>query len=247
MNSLVASFATLDVSRYPDVHSYADDLDALLWVLMVVGESGVAATVTAAQASELLVEVFRRDMTRQRAAHLLRGAKGLVAEKALGKDTTYLLLKKGVDQVLMNGGGVLVVEPEQAFTALQRLDGILVSFKGDVLLCDPYVDDKSLTRLATIPVACRIKLLTLKVSDPAHFRGKLQAYIKQYGNLEVRTDTAGTIHDRYLIDDGTLWSLGTSLSNIGKKQSLIVKLGGDLRAVMKPGFMARWNTAKVWS
>ncbi len=235
------------MSQYPDVHSYSDDLDALLWVIMVVGESGLVATLTAAQASELLVEVFRRDMTRQRAAFLFRGAKGLVAEKVVGKDTTYMLLKKGADRLLLNGGGVLVVEPAQAFTALQRFDGILASLKGDVLLCDPWVNDKTLTQLATIPAACCIKLLTLNVSDPAQFRGKLQAYIKQYGNLEVRIDGAGTIHDRYLIDDATLWSLGTSLSGIGKKQSLIVKLGGDLRAVMKPGFMARWNTAKVWA
>lgn|SRR2546425_329010 len=247
MRSLVTQVAAVDISAYPDVHAYEDETDALLWVLKVVGDSGVAATLTAAQVSELLVEVFRRDMTRQRAASLFRGASGLVAEKMLGKDTTYLLLKRGVDRLLLNGGGVLVVEPSQAFTALQRFDGILASLKGDVLLCDPYVNDKTLTQLATIPVACRVKLLTLNVSDPAQFRAKLQAYLKQYGNLEVRVDKAGTIHDRYLIDDVTLWSLGTSLSGIGKKQSLIVRLGVDLRLVMIPTFMARWNTAKVWA
>jgi hypothetical protein len=247
MRSFVTDIAAVDVSAYPDVHAYEDETDALLWVLKVAGDSGVAATLTAAQAAELLVEVFRRDMTRQRAASLLRGARALVAEKIVGKQTTYMLLKKGADRLLLNGGGVLVVEPSQAFTALQRFDGILASLKGEVLLCDPYVNDKTLTQLATIPVACRIKLLTLNVSDPSQFRGKLQAYVRQYGNLDVRVDGAGTIHDRYLIDDFTLWSLGTSLSGIGKKQSLIVKLGEDLRAVMKPSFMARWNTAKVWA
>jgi|SRR5882672_1750408 len=247
MRSLITALAAVDVSAYPDLHGYEDELDAVLWVLKVAGDSGVAPALTAAQAADLLVEVFRRDMSRQRAAFLFRGAKGLVAEKVVGKDTTYMLLKKGLDRLMLNGGGVLVVEPSQAFTALQRFDGILASFKGDVLLCDPYVNDKTLTQLATVPVASPIKVLTLNVSDPAQFRGKLQAYMKQYGNLEMRIDGAGTIHDRYLIDDVTLWSLGTSLSGIGKKQSLIVKLGGDLRAVMKAGFTARWSTAKVWT
>src|SRR5207253_2602558 len=99
MRSLVAAAEAIDVSAYPDVHAYEDELDALLWVLKVTGDNDVATAVSAAQAAELLVEVYRRDMTRQRAAALLRGAKGLVAERKNGAESTYLLLKNGSDRV----------------------------------------------------------------------------------------------------------------------------------------------------
>ncbi len=239
--------AALDVSNYPDVHAYEDDTDALLWVLKVAADGGIASALSPAEASEVLVEVYRRDMTRQRAATLFRQARGLVSEKRLAGEATFLLLKNGADRLLMNGGGVLVVDPTQAFTALQRLDRILESLKGEVLLCDPYAGDKTLVQLATVPAGCRIKLLTLNVSAPAQFRIKLQAYGTQYGNLEVRLDSAGTIHDRYLVDDNKMWSLGTSLSGIGKTQSIIVNLGSDLRNAMEAAFMARWNRAKTWA
>ncbi|HYU52823.1 MAG TPA: hypothetical protein VEK37_07755 [Gemmatimonadaceae bacterium] len=244
---LISQIAAVDVSQYPNVHDYEDEIDALLWVLKVAADSGVAPTLSAAEVAELLVDAYRRDMTRQRAAALLARGGGLVAEKRVKGELTYLLLKKGVDRLLLNGGGVLVVDPEQAYSALQRLDKILGSLKGEVLLCDPYVSDRTLAQLTSIPRACQIKLLTMKVSDAAQFRIKRQAYDAQYGNLEIRVDSAGTIHDRYIVDDAAMWSLGTSLNHIGKKQSIIVNLGPDLRTAIKAAFMARWNTAKTWT
>src|SRR5438874_4335099 len=72
MRSLAAGMTAVDVSNYPDVHAYEDDTDALLWVLKVAADGGVAWSLSAAEASEVLVEVYRRDMTRQRATALFR-------------------------------------------------------------------------------------------------------------------------------------------------------------------------------
>ena len=247
MSSLVETFDAVDVSQYPDVHSYADDLDALLWVLMVAAKSVANGSLTASQVCGILRDVYGRDVSRQRAATLLGSAKGLVAVKRPDREAVFRIMKKGEERVLAAGGSVLVVEPDQAFTALQRLDTILASLQGEVLLCDPYVDDKTLVHLTTVPKASPIKLLTMNLSDPPKFRTKLQAYQREYGSLEIRTDAAGNLHDRYLIDDRTMWSLGQSLSGVGKKQTLIVKQGEDLRAAMRAVFKARWNSARAWT
>src|SRR6266516_6381349 len=181
MSSLSESFRALDVTEYPDVHAYTDDLDALLWVLKVAADKGVATSLTAAQASEVLTDVFARDVSRQRAATLLRAAKGLVVAKRTAREAMYVIMKKGTDRLMTTGGGVLVVEPSRAFTALQRLDKLLGALKGAILLCDPYVDEKTLVHLTTIPKASHIRLLTVNVSDPPKFRTKLQAYDRENG------------------------------------------------------------------
>jgi hypothetical protein len=247
VSSLTETFAGADVSKYPDVHSYSDDLDALLWVLMVAAKSGSNDWLTASHVCGILRDVYGRDVTRQRAANLLGGAKGLVAAKRPDREAVFRIMKKGEERVLAAGGSVLVVEPDKAFTALQRLDTILGSLEGEVLLCDPYVDDKTLVHLTMVPKVSRIRVLTVNVSDPPRFRTKLQAYEREYGNVEIRTDAAATLHDRYLIDDRTMWSLGQSLNGVGKKQTLIVRQGEDLRAAMRGVFKARWNGARAWT
>jgi hypothetical protein len=246
MTDLVHALEAVDVSQYPDVHSYSEDLDALLWVLMVAAKNSAKSSLTAAQVCEILRDVYGRDVSRQSAATLLGGARGLVAIKRPSREAVFSIMKKGEERVLAAGGRVLVVEPDKAFTALQRLDTILGSLKGDVLVCDPYVDDKTLVHLMTVPKTCRIKLLTVNVSDPPRFRTRLQAYQREHGNLELRTDAAGTLHDRYIIDDEVFWSLGQSLNGVGKKQTLIVKQGQDLAGAMKAAFIVRWSAAKVW-
>ncbi len=247
MPDLVEAYEAVDVSQYPDVHSYAEDLDALLWVLMVAVKGSAKGSLTAAQVCGILRDVYGRDVSRQRAATLLGGARGLVAMKRPRREAVFKIMKKGEERVLAAGGSVLVVEPDKAFTALQRLDTILRSLEGEVLLCDPYVDDKTLVHLTTVAKVSRIKMLTMNVSDPPRFRTKLQAYQREYGNLEIRTDATASLHDRYLIDDRTMWSLGQSLNGVGKKQTLIVKQGDDLRAAMREVFKARWNSAKAWT
>jgi hypothetical protein len=236
----------VDVSDYPDVHSYSDDLDALLWVLMVAAKSGSNDSLTASQVCGILRDVYGRDVTRQRAATLLGGARGLVTTKRPDREAVFRIMKKGEERVLAAGGNVLVVEPDKAFTALQRLETILGSLEGEVRLCDPYVDDKTLVHLTTVPKVSPIKILTVNISEPPKFRTKLQAYQREYGNVEIRTDAAADLHDRYLLDDRSMWSLGQSLNGVGKKQTLIVKQGQDLSAAMRTVFNARWNRAKVW-
>jgi hypothetical protein len=240
-------FSKVDVSRYPDIHLIADDLDAVLWVLVVGEELAGVSSMTASDVASVATHVFRRSITRQRVAALLSANAALVAEVARTRPLQYRVMKRGADRIRHQSGAVVVVNPETAFTALQQVDQLLANRKGDVRMCDPYIDDKTLVALASIPRGSPIKLLTLNISDAAQFRRKLQAYDREYGNLEIRTSSTPDLHDRYLIDADQMWLMGQSLNGIGKKQSFMVAVGPDVRDLTRAGFDKRWATSPRFS
>lgn len=120
------------------------------------------------------------------------------------------------------------------------------SLVGVVRFCDPYVESSSLDLLAEATKATEIRLLTVNIARPPVFTRDLAAFRKEHGSrIEVRQAAAGTLHDRYAIDDTRMLLFGTSLNGLGKKQSFIVELGPDMRATVLAAFDAVWATARV--
>jgi hypothetical protein len=155
-------------------------------------------------------------------------------------------MKPGMDRIIGQQSDVLLIDPAKAFSTAQKLEKLLGSLQGDVLICDPYVDDKTLIALTTIPTASAIHLLTLNVNDEAKFRSRLGSYQREYANLEVRVSATKDLHDRYMIDNTRMWLVGTSLNGIGKKQSFVVAVGSDIRVVTEKEFRRRWNLGAQW-
>lgn len=243
----VQPFGTVDVAGYPDVHALDDDLDVALWVLLVGSEKLDLPSMSAAEVADAATLEMKRALSRQRAAIVLAGAKGLVARVARSKPARFTILHAGAERVRGRQGGVLMIDPTTAFSGLQQLDAILGGVEGELSICDPYVDDKTLVALTAVPKAVPIKLLTLNISDPPQLRRKLQAYEREYGNLEMRTSLTPDLHDRYMIDAKRMWLLGQSLNGIGKKQTFIVAIGEDVRAATDRAFRQRWSGAPRWT
>jgi len=246
VSDFVKRFMEVDVGDYPDVHLLVEDLDVVLWILLVANERLSVQSMTAAEIAEVSTLGLRRSMTRQRVAGLLSAAKAIVAREQGSSPAQFVLMRSGADRIRGRRGDVVVIEPDAAFTGLLRLDEILSAVTGEVLLCDPYIDDKTLVALTSVPTTVRIKLLSLNVSDPTQFRRKLHAYDKQYGNLEIRVSPVADLHDRYLIDARRMLMIGQSLNGIGKKQTFIVAVGEDLRNSMEATFWKRWNSSVSW-
>jgi hypothetical protein len=163
----------------------------------------------------------RKDLSRQRAAAVLTSSKGLVLKVSKSGITRFRLMRQGADRIRGRAGGIIFVDLSTAFTAPRQLDQLLSSVKGELLLCDSYVDYKTLLAPTSVPPTSPIKLLTLNISDPSRFRRRMQAYQCEYGNLELRTSSTPDLHDRYVIDDEHMWLLSRSLNGIGKKQSFM--------------------------
>jgi hypothetical protein len=247
LNNSLHQFRDVNTASYPDIHLFHDDLDAVLWTLLVADEQLGFSSMTAAHVAEVLTHVYRRNLTRQRAAALLASAKGFVARRTKASQTTYTIMKRGADRVRTQADAIILIDPLHTFSSLRRLNQILEALSGNVLLCDPYIDDKTILALTAVPKGSPVKLLTLNISDPPQFRRNLHAYRREYGNLEIRVSNTKDLHDRYIIDDASMWLLGQSLNGIGKKQTFLVLVGANIRQLVSDGFLRRWNSASLWS
>ncbi len=141
------------------------------------------------------------------------------------------------------GGSVLLVEPERAYSGVRAFDKLLAALSGDIRICDPYVDDKTVEVLTAIRTTCQIRLLTKNVQNPARLRRHYQAYQREYGNLEIRVHPTANLHDRYIVSEQNMYLVGQSLNGIGKKQTFIVETGSDLRDQMIRYFEQLWGSA----
>lgn len=102
----------------------------------------------------------------------------------------------------------------QVFDAYAKFEAFIQSAKKEIILIDQYVDFSVLERLTKKHKGVIVTLYTspkttLTTQD-------IQRFNAQYPTLTIHHST--TIHDRFLIIDGTtLYHIGASLKDLGKK------------------------------
>ena len=94
-----------------------------------------------------------------------------------------------------------------AFDAMAAIGKVLETAKRDVLVVDPYMDEKALTDFAPLAAAgVAIRLLADDQDHKPTLRPAQQRWIAQYGTsrpLEVRLAAHRILHDRLIIVDDT--------------------------------------------
>ena len=108
----------------------------------------------------------------------------------------------------------------QIFDAYVFASNLIKSAKSSIVLIDNYVDESVLTTLSKRENNVSAKIVTKSISD--QFLLDLNRHNSQYPQIEVeeRTD----IHDRFLIIDDTVYHIGASLKDLGKKLFAFSKL-----------------------
>lgn len=240
--SITALFANAKVDDLPDPHELDDRLRAF-WVLRV-GQTVGMDVMTPAEVSTVLRDVYSIDVPRQRVEGILARESGTVAKRKKNRKKAYQLMGTGSKQLDTIGTAVTFIEPTQAFTKLREVHTILGSVTGELRVCDPYVEMRTLDMLAQCEKADAIQLLTVNVKQPAGFKQAMKAFTTEHGiALEVRTLPPGILHDRFLIHDGGMLMFGTSFNGLGLKQSFVVALGADIRASVVATFDVDWQRA----
>jgi len=241
--STAALFANASVAGLPDPHELDDRLRAF-WVLRVGQESVGIDVMTPSEISTVLRDVCSIDLPRQRVEAILSRETGTVAKRKKNKKRAYQLMGTGSKQLDKIGSAVVFIEPSQAFTKLREVHSILGSVAGELRICDPYVDMRTLDMLAECKNATSIQLLSINVNKPTGFKQALKAFAKEHQiQLEVRRAQPGVLHDRYLIHDEGMLLFGTSFNGLGLKQSFVVALGEDIRNAVLAGFEIDWQRA----
>jgi hypothetical protein len=139
---------------------------------------------------------------------------------------------------------VYLIKSGQHFTATKRLEEFLSQEikSEDLLLCDSHISSKTLFPLSILtPRLKSVKILALQVHDPDKFREYRNRMTAEYG-IAVEVRISKKVHDRYLITGDKCWSFGTSIQDLGNKDTIIHEISGVTDS-MKDLFSERWDQA----
>ena len=102
----------------------------------------------------------------------------------------------------------------QIFDAYEFVQKLIKSAKKSILLIDNYVDDSVLAMMSEKQSGVKIDIYTKEISKALQLAEK--NFNTQYGDLAIRVTQ--TCHDRFLIiDDQTIYLIGASLKDAGKR------------------------------
>jgi len=109
----------------------------------------------------------------------------------------------------------------QIFDAYAFFSGIIKKAKIEILLIDNYIDENTLTHLSKKSKTVKVILYTKTISKQLIL--DLKKANEQYGGFEVHCFEKS--HDRFLIIDGnTVYHIGASLKDLGKKWFAFTKM-----------------------
>lgn len=118
----------------------------------------------------------------------------------------------------------------QVFDAYQFVSKLIQSAGKSIILIDNYVDDSVLTLLVKRKKGVNAQIFTQNVSKQLQL--DIVKFNAQYGNIEVKTFTKS--HDRFLIlDEQTVYHIGASLKDLGKKWFAFSKMTLDANEIIK--------------
>jgi hypothetical protein len=135
------------------------------------------------------------------------------------------------------------------FDAMSAIGKILGQAKRDVLIVDPYMDEKALTDFALLaPERIGIRLLFDLQTVKSTLRPAAARWTAQYGTsrpLEAKLAPARMLHDRLIaIDDASAWILTQSLNAFATRSpASIVRVDEETAKLKITAYQAIWGQA----
>ena len=109
----------------------------------------------------------------------------------------------------------------QIFDAYSFVSDLIRSAQQRIILIDNYVDDSVLKALTKRNTGVSASIITRKISETLAV--DLERHNQQYPPVEI--STSDRFHDRFLIIENTVYHLGASLKDLGKKLFAFSKMG----------------------
>ncbi len=151
------------------------------------------------------------------------------ASKALVSDITFFidfLENIEPEDIEINISEEGIFFSGQNFDALLKFNEIISNANSEIILIDNYLDENVLEVLGSKNKNVKCKVLTFKRSLSRPLKTFIEAFNKQYKNLEVKTTSA--FHDRFLILDKTdFYHFGASIKDAGNKGFMFSKIEED--------------------
>lgn len=160
----------------------------------------------------------------------------------------YRALAKAELQAPASGRGAFI-PAGNAFDAFTAIGKVLTSATRDLLIVDPYMDEKALTDFAPLaPETATLRLLADQQSHKASLKPATDRWIAQFAGtrpLQVRLTAARTLHDRLIVVDGTVvWTLTQSINAFASRSpATIVRIDPETSALKVAAYDAIWQAA----
>jgi hypothetical protein len=140
-------------------------------------------------------------------------------------------------------GSLYIIRAGENLTAIKKFEEFLSSkiSGGDILLCDSYISYETLLPF-TVLKGTAIKSIRILTNRIVRDSDKFLAYKKKMEKemrvpVEIRTNSK--VHDRYLISGKECWSVGTSINELGNKDT-VLQVNRDSKS-MNSLFQERWK------
>jgi hypothetical protein len=224
------------------------DLNAVLTCIYMCCNKNKKAEVDYSEVKDLFLGFGRKFNNFKVNLHNAK-KKDFVCERIDAKAKMLSLTMKGLKSVkeLIGdtiGTKTLLIEAGKVYSGKKLFQEILRPSIGSSLkICDPYVGARTLDIVSIIDHKCKVMLLTQSVDKKSVFQRELKDFQKEYTDIsiEVRLFSKSTLHDRYMISDGAAWSIGSSLKDLGNKDTIVTRLGDEIRYALEEMFEERWQ------
>jgi hypothetical protein len=133
-----------------------------------------------------------------------------------------------------------------AFAAVSR---VLGTAKADVLIVDPYADEKALFDFAvSAPEQVSVRLLADTDFYKKSLKPAAERWAQQFGStrpLSVRLAAPRTLHDRAIfVDRSTAWTLGQSFKDlVTRSHTTLVRLDPEPGTLKIAAYEQMWSAA----
>ena len=119
---------------------------------------------------------------------------------------------------------------DQLFDAYVFTSNLITSAKNSIVLIDNYIDETTLLQLSKRNASVKCIIYTEKINP--QLKLDLEKHNTQYPSIEIRI--MKNVHDRFLIlDSQSLYHLGASLKDLGKRWFAFSRMDGLIVPVMK--------------
>ncbi|MBI4052960.1 MAG: hypothetical protein HY394_02895 [Candidatus Diapherotrites archaeon] len=220
------------------------DSDVLLLIIYLIENQNKTAGVQYTDCKNLFMDLGRREDNFRKILHKAK-KDSFVKEE----NRSLYFLSKGLKKIRtilgqIGKSAVYIIKSGQNFSAIKLFEEFLYSITNskdpEILVCDSYVSPETLFPFATIKGRIKIlKILTSNIYDLSKFESYKGKLGKELG-IKIEVKINQKIHDRFIICDGKCWTIGSSIKDLGNKDTTIKEIS-EIATSMTNLFTERWN------
>ena len=161
------------------------------------------------------------------------------------EDEKILFLIKGLKRVWeilgkVGKSKIYVIKSGQNFTAIKLFEQFLHNEIKDfeIKLCDSHISPSTLFPFSELKSVKNIKILTSKIYEEDKLKDYQDKLRKEGVLIEIKNSKK--IHDRFIINGKKCWSIGSSIKDLGNKDSIIKDIS-EVSDSMNDLFRERWD------